>query len=180
VDYADPQHSGGLIIDMGIHDFDTARWLMASEVERVSAEGSLLVCDELRRVGDIDNACILLRFASGALGTIEVSRTARYGYDIQTEVLGADGALRIGASAKRGLEDVQLLLPQAASDDPTPPFVQRFAPAYRAQIEDFVECVRGDRPPRASGADALAAIQIAEAATLAARRGQPVEVLAHV
>jgi predicted dehydrogenase len=180
VAYADPQHSGGLIIDMGIHDFDMARWLMSSEVERVSAEGSLLVCDELRRVGDIDNAFVLLRFASGALGTVEVSRTARYGYDIQTEVLGSDGALRVGASSARGLEDAQLLPPQAASDDPTPPFVRRFAKAYRAQIEDFLACVRDDRPPRAGGADALAAIQIAEAATLAARGGQPVEVTARV
>jgi inositol 2-dehydrogenase len=180
VAYADPRHSGGLIVDMGIHDFDMARWLTSSEVERVSAEGTLLVCDELRQVGDIDNAIVLLRFASGAVGSIEVSRTARYGYDIQAEVLGSDGAIRLGPSAERGLEDVQLLGAQPVSDDPTPPFVHRFADAYRAQIVDFIDCVQHDRPPRAGGADALAAIRIAEAATAAAHSGQSVEVMTHV
>ena len=180
VDFADPRHSGGLIIDMGIHDFDMARWLMSSEVERVSAEGSLLVCDELRRVGDIDNATVLLRFASGAIGSIEVSRTAKYGYDIQAEVLGSKGAVRVGATAARALDEVQVLSAEPVINDPTPPFVRRFAPAYRAQVQDFIRCVQEDRPPLATGEDALAAIQIAEAATLAARSGQPVEVLTRV
>jgi predicted dehydrogenase len=165
---------------MGIHDFDLARWLMSSEVERVSAEGNLLVCEELRRVGDIDNAIVNLRFASGALGSIEVSRTARYGYDIQSEVLGSDGAVRIGASSTRGADEMQLLPAQVPEDDPTPPFVRRFAKAYRAQIEDFVACVQHDRTPRAGGEDALAAIEIAEAATESARCGQPMVVASEV
>ncbi len=94
--FADPQHSGGLIIDMGIHDFDLARWLMGAEVERVSAEGTLMVCHDLAAVGDIDNAVVNLRFRSGALGNVEVSRNAFYGYDIRTEVLGSEGAVTIG------------------------------------------------------------------------------------
>src|SRR5437660_12267455 len=61
-DYADPSQSGGLILDMAIHDFDLARWLMGSEVERVSAEGTLLVCEQLQHVGDIYNAVLYLRF----------------------------------------------------------------------------------------------------------------------
>jgi inositol 2-dehydrogenase len=173
VGFADPAHSGGLIVDMGIHEFDLARWLMSSEVEHVSAEGSLLVCEELRRVGDIDNATVNLRFASGALGNVDLSRTAPYGYDIRSEVLGSEGAVRVGGGS---VSEVQVLRPQRARDDPTPPFVRRFADAYRAQIVDFVECVEYDRSPRAGGEDALAAIQIAEAATLAARTGQTMEV----
>src|SRR5947209_16735145 len=73
-EYADPAKSGGLIIDMAIHDFDLARWLMGSEVERVGAEGTLLVCEQVKLVGDIDNAVINLRFVNGALGNVEVSR----------------------------------------------------------------------------------------------------------
>jgi inositol 2-dehydrogenase len=180
VNFADPKHSGGLIIDMGIHDFDMARWLMSSEVEHVTAEGSLLYCEELRRVGDIDNAIISLRFASGGLGAVEVSRTARYGYDIQLEVVGSEGALRVGATSARTTEELVVLAAQPATDDPTPPFVRRFANAYRAQIVDFIDCVQHDRAPRASSEDALAAIQIAEAATESARSGTRVEVLAHV
>ena len=97
VEFADPAKSGGLIVDMGIHDCDLARWLMADEVEHVSAEGALLVCHELATVGDIDNAVINLRFSSGALGNVELSRNAFYGYDIRTEVLGSEGAVTIGA-----------------------------------------------------------------------------------
>jgi predicted dehydrogenase len=93
---ADPAKSGGLIIDRAIHDFDLARWLMGCEVERVTAEGALLVCPELEAVGDFDNAGVNLRFASGALGNVEISRNAFYGYDIRTEVLGSDAALLIG------------------------------------------------------------------------------------
>jgi predicted dehydrogenase len=70
-EYASPAQSGGLIFDMAIHDFDLARWLIGSEVERVTAEGTLLVCKELETVGDIDNALINLRFMSGALGMLK-------------------------------------------------------------------------------------------------------------
>ena len=162
IEYANPAASGGLIVDMGIHDFDLARWLMDSEVERVSAEGSLLACDELRALGDIDNAVINLRFASGALGNVEVSRNATYGYDIRTEVLGSEGTVRIGGSA--ATQHPEVLRQTHTVQDP-PHFIRRFGAAYRAQIEHFVECVRTARQPRVSGADALAAIQIARAAT---------------
>jgi inositol 2-dehydrogenase len=171
LDYADPAHSGGLIVDMGIHDFDMARWLMSSEVERVSADGNVLVCTEMARVGDIDNAVVNLRFASGALGNVEVSRTAHYGYDLRTEVLASDGAVRIGGSAP---DEVQVLTAQPEPQDNVPHFVRRFGAAYKAQIEDFVDCVLHQRTPRVGGADALAAIQIAQAATRSVQTGAPV------
>jgi inositol 2-dehydrogenase len=173
LDYADPAQSGGLIVDMGIHDFDLARWLMSSEVERVSAESSVLVCEELREMGDADNALINLRFASGELGNVEVSRNARYGYDIRTEVLGSEGAVRVGSASTA---EVEVVLPASPKDETTPHFVRRFGAAYRAQIEHFLDCVRRDRQPEVGGADALAAIQIAHAATVSARTGQAVVV----
>jgi predicted dehydrogenase len=146
---------------------------MSSTVERVFAEATQLVCEELGQVGDYDNAIVSLRFASGALGSIEVSRTAKYGYDIRAEVLGSEGAVRVGDTPPDS-HGLALLRPEAPTTDPTPPFVRRFAMAYRAQIEDFVDCVQRDRPPRAGGAEALAAIEVAEAATLAAHRHSPV------
>jgi predicted dehydrogenase len=129
------------------------------------------VCSELSRVGDIDNAVINLRFASGALGNVEVSRTAYYGYDLRTEVLASEGAVRIGGAST---DDVQVLTPQAAGHDETPHFVRRFGAAYRAEIEHFVDCVQHERTPQVGGADALAAIQIAQAATRSARTGVPI------
>ncbi len=129
-EYADPTLSGGLIFDMAIHDFDLARWLMDSEVERVTAEGSLLVCQELAAVGDIDNALINLRFHSGALGNVEVSRNAFYGYDIRSEVLGSEGALTIGVQQ---YTPVVLFTRAGAQHDVMPYLMERFGEAYRAQ-----------------------------------------------
>ena len=170
-DFADPAHSGGLILDMGIHDFDLARWLMGSEVERVTAEGTLLVCDDLRAVGDFDNAVINLRFAGGALGNVEVSRTALYGYDVRAEVLGSAGIVRMGGTK----EPAQMLSTQhGAPDEAASYLMNRFGEAYRAQLFHFVDCILDDQPPAVSGADALAAFEIALAATHAAQTGQPV------
>ncbi len=170
-EYADPALSGGLIVDMAIHDFDLARWLMSSEVERVSAEGALMVCEELAQVGDIDNAVMTLRFASGALGTVEVSRNAFYGYDIRTEVLGSEGAVTIGVHQHT---PVVLLTRSGAQHDVVPYLMERFGDAYRAQMQHFVNCVRDDQPPAVGGADALAALEIGIAATQAYQTGLPV------
>lgn len=117
VEFADPASSGGLVLDMGIHDFDLARWLMRAEVVRVSAETSVTFCRELERVGDVDGAVINLRFDDDALGTVEVGRNGTYGYDVRTEVVGTEGAVRVGfvppvktrADANDGLgEDIRM------------------------------------------------------------------------
>jgi scyllo-inositol 2-dehydrogenase (NAD+) len=173
--YANPAVSGGLVLDMAIHDFDLARWLMSSDVERVSAEGTRLACEQLASVGDIDNAVINVRFVSGAVGNVEVSRNARYGYDIRTEVLGTEGAVSVGGSAE-GAREVRLLTAQPADPHGLPHFVQRFAVAYRAQIEHFVDCWHTHRPPSVGGADALAAFEIAQAATEAWQTGRSIGV----
>lgn len=173
LEYADPAKSGGLIIDMAIHDFDLARWLMNDEVERVYAEGGVLVYPELAEVGDIDNAMICLRFVRGGLGNVEVSRNARYGYDIQCEILGSEGALRVGYLRET---PVLVLTHQGAHHDVVPYFPERFGPAYAAQIEHFVRCVRRDETPAVGPGDARAALQISIAATRSQREGRPVRV----
>ncbi len=171
LEYADPRKSGGLILDMGIHDIDLARWLMGSEVERVTAEGSTLVCKTLEAVGDIDNALINLRFVNGALGNIEVSRNAFYGYDIRTEVLGSEGAVMVGVHQHT---PVLLLTRGGAQYDITPYLMERFGEAYRAQVQHFVDCLAGGRTPQVSGADAYAAYEIGVAATQSYQTGRPV------
>lgn len=170
-EYADPAKSGGLILDMAIHDFDLARWLMGSEVERVTAEGTTLVCNVLASVGDIDNAVINLRFASGALGNVEVSRNAFYGYDIRTEVLGSEGAVMIGTHQQT---PVLLLTRAGAQHDITPYLMERFGDAYRTQLQHFVDCLRSGRPPLVTGKDALAAFEIGVAATQSYQTQRPV------
>jgi scyllo-inositol 2-dehydrogenase (NAD+) len=173
LEYANPAVSGGLIVDMGIHDFDVVRWLMGDEVTRVYTETAALVYPELTTVGDVDNAQIALKFAKGGVGNIEVSRTARYGYDIRAEVVGTEGTLQVGY-----LQETAVLTMTSAGvrHDVVPHFPQRFGPAYTAQIASFADCVREGKAPLVTAEDARAALQAAIAATRSQHEALPVSV----
>jgi scyllo-inositol 2-dehydrogenase (NAD+) len=171
LEFARRENSGGMILDMGVHDFDMARWLMGSEVVRVQTEGECLVFPELKEVGDIDNALINLRFANNAVGNISLSRNATFGYDIRTEVLGSEGVLQIG-----NLQQTPTLVMtrQGISYDTIPGFMERFGDAYAAEIRAFVDCILEDREPRVTGEDARKATAIGMAATLSLDETRPV------
>lgn len=173
LEYANPAVSGGLILDMGIHDFDLLRWLTGDEIERVYTEVASLVYPELQDVGDVDNAMINVRFMRGGLGNVEVSRTAHYGYDIQCNVIGTKGALQIGYLQQT---PVLTLTREGARHDVVPHFPERFGQAYTTQIEHFVECLRDGKQPSATHIDARAALQAAIAATVSQHEGRIVNV----
>jgi predicted dehydrogenase len=171
LEYANPAISGGLIIDMAIHDFDSIRWLMDDDIQRVYTESASLVYPELMSVGDVDNAMINLRFERGGLGNIEVSRTAIYGYDIRCEIVGAQGTIEIGYLRET---PITLLTKEGVTHDVVPHFPQRFGKAYTAQIEKFVECLQQELPPPVTAADARAALQASMAATISQHENRPV------
>ncbi len=172
LEFARRENSGGLIMDMGVHDFDLARWLMGSEVVRVQSEGGCLVYPELKEVSDIDNAMINLKFANGAVGNIDVSRNAVYGYDIRTEVLGSEGGVLIGNLQKTAT----LVMTRAGvTHDTVPYFMERFGEAYANEIRDFVACLVENRPPSVTGLDARKATAIGIAATLSLDEERPVQ-----
>lgn len=173
LEYANPAISGGLIIDMGIHDFDIARWLMGDEVERVYAEASSLVFPELQPVGDVDSALVSLRFNRGGLGNVEVSRTGVYGYDIQCEIVGSKGAIRVGYLQHT---PVTIFTREGAQYDIVPHFPQRFGAAYTRQIEHFVDCLHAQREPLVTPNDARAALQIGIAAARSQHEGRVIHV----
>lgn len=173
LEYANPAVSGGLILDMAIHDFDLVRWFMGDEIQRVYTETATLVYPELQDVGDVDNAMINMRFNKGGLGNIEVSRTAHYGYDIQCNVIGTKGALQIGYLQET---PVLTLTREGAHHDVVPYFQERFGPAYTAQVANFIECLRDDKPPSVTSFDARAALQAAIAATVSQHEGRVVNV----
>ena len=172
LEFARRENSGGLIMDMGVHDFDLARWLMGSEVVRVQSEGGCLVYPELNDVGDIDNAMINLKFANGAIGNIDVSRNAVYGYDVRTEVLGSEGGLLVGKLQQTA---VLAMTRQGVTHDTAPYFMERFGEAYAAEIRGFVTCILEDHPPGVTGLDARRATEIGIAATRSLDEGQPVD-----
>jgi predicted dehydrogenase len=173
LEYADPNKSGGILIDMTIHDVDICQWLMGAAIERVYARGGALVYPELAEVGDVDNALALVDFVGGGLGFLEASRNARYGYDIQCEIIGSEGALRVGYLQET---PVLHLTPAGAQHDVVPYFMERFGNAYAAQIEDFANAVQQGRPPQVGLTEARQALQVCIAATHSLRQGRPVTV----
>jgi scyllo-inositol 2-dehydrogenase (NAD+) len=170
IEYADPRSSGGLIIDMGIHDCDLARWYMG-DVVAVQAIGGLLAYPELGSVGDIDNAVLSLIFASGRLGVIDITRNGIYGYDIMAELLGTKGTLRVGYLRETPL---MVMTKGQVAHDTVPYFMERFGEAYTAQLENFARNVLEDRQPPITVDDGVEALRVAIAATRAQKSGERV------
>lgn len=173
VEYANPRSSGGLIVDMGIHDIDLARWFMG-EVRTAHAIGGTLAYPELGAVGDIDNAVVTLQFEDGRLGVIDLTRNGIYGYDITTELLGTAGTLRVGY-----LRETPLLVMTArgVTHDTVPYFMERFEKAYVAQLQDFARAILAGRAPSVTIDDGIKALNICLAATRSRESGRPVDVV---
>lgn len=172
LEYANPASSGGILVDMGIHDFDLARWFMG-DVATVSAVGATLAYPELETVGDLDNAIASLVFTSGRLGVIDLSRNGFYGYDISTELLGTQGTVRIGYLRET---PILLMTKNSVAHDTVPYFMERFDRAYTLQLQNFAQNVLHDRQPPITAADGVQALRVALAATAACRSGQRVVV----
>jgi inositol 2-dehydrogenase len=164
--------SGGFFVDVTIHDLDTARW-MVGEVVEVSAFGTALADPALAGIGDLDTAVVVLRFEGGALGVIDNSRAAGYGYECATEVMGSRATVRIDHPQPLHYE---WRTPGWAARPLVRDFEQRYPLAYALELESFAACVREGRPPAVTGEDALAAFDLAVAADRAWRTGRTVPV----
>lgn len=166
--------SGGLFRDMMIHDFDMARFLLAEEPAEVFALGSALVDPAIGRAGDVDTAAVLMKTASGRIAQISNSRRATYGYDQRIEVHGSKGMLRAGNIHETTVESATSAGFRA---DPVQNFfLERYAGAYRAELDAFVTACKGGKAPMPSGLDGLKAQILADAATESSRTGKPVAV----
>ena len=172
LEYANPKSSGGMLIDMGIHDFDLARWFMG-DVKTVATIGATIAYPELMTVGDIDNAVASLTFTSGKIGVVDLSRSGIYGYDIATEILGLEGTLKIGYLRET---PVMVLTKNSVTHDTVPYFMERFRDAYTTQLQNFAQNVLQERPAPITIDDGLEALRIGVAATRAHETQQPVAV----
>jgi predicted dehydrogenase len=161
--------SGGFFADVTVHDLDMARWL-AGEVVEVSAHGASLD-PAFAAVAELDTAVVVLRFASGALGVIDNSRSAGYGYECSTEVVGTLATARIDAPP-----GPRWLTPGQSAHGVPRDFAERFPQAYAAELDAFARCVRDGTPPLVDGHDAMAAFDLATAAAESWRTGRPVAV----
>jgi len=165
--------SGGLFRDMAIHDFDTGRWLLGEPVTEVFAAAACLIDPAIGEAGDVDTAKILMRTAGGKLCLISNSRRSGYGYDQRIEAFGSKGMARAGNQLESATQAWTEAGP--AADRLQNFFLDRYAEAYRREMDHFAEVLAGAAP--AIGlADGLAALALAEAAGESARTGAPVRV----
>jgi myo-inositol 2-dehydrogenase/D-chiro-inositol 1-dehydrogenase len=164
--------SGGLFLDMAVHDLDLARFLVG-EVAEVQAWGSVLIDERFAEANDVDTAVTLLRFHNGVLGVAETSRQSNWGYDIRTEVAGAVGKVVIEASQKTPLLFAKDF---SSSHDHFDNFPDRFEQAYRLQLESFFRDLQAGRRPSPGPEDALETLRLAIAVTKSWREKRPVRI----
>ena len=164
--------SGGIFLDMTIHDFDMARYLMQDEVEEVYAAGAVLVDPRIVDLGDVDTAAVTLHFRSGAIGVIDNSRRAVYGYDQRAEVFGEKGAIVVSNPKP----DTAVISDEQG--DHTSPllhfFVERYTDSYVAEIKAFIKCIRSGKEPPVTGLDGKVAVVMGYAAKLSYEEHRPV------
>ncbi len=166
--------SGGMFLDMTIHDFDMVRFLSGSEVDEVHAFGAVLVDPAIGAAGDVDTAVVTLKLANGALAVIENSRKAVFGYDQRLEVFGSEG----GVEASNELP-CQVKLRTAAgirAENPLYFFLERYQRSFVAELEAFIACIREDRQPPVGGRDGLMSVLIGLAAGRSMVENRPVRV----
>ncbi|MFF2014513.1 inositol 2-dehydrogenase [Paenibacillus sp. NPDC058177] len=165
--------SGGIFMDMMIHDFDMARFLSGSEVEEVYTQGSVLIDPVFGQYGDVDTAIVTLRFANGALGVIDCSRKAAYGYDQRVEVFGSKGSV----TAANDFPNTAVLSTEDGiqSDKPLHFFLERYNAAYVDETQQFIDTLLLGKAVSVNGNDGWQAERIARAAKLSMQENRPIK-----
>jgi scyllo-inositol 2-dehydrogenase (NAD+) len=165
--------NGMLFYANSIHDFDLARWLMQDEVSQVHAFTTVAIRPEVARFGDVVAGVVNLKFAQGAIGNVESYAQAVYGYDVRTEIVGSKGSILVGSLNRT---PALFLTAHGSTQANADHFLATFADAYLAELQDFVESVLQDRPPRVGGEDGLKALAIAVAAEASHLQAKPMKV----
>jgi myo-inositol 2-dehydrogenase/D-chiro-inositol 1-dehydrogenase len=165
--------SGGIFFDMTIHDFDMARYLVGSDVDELFAAGGVMVDSKIGEAGDIDTAIITLRFKNGAIGTIDNSRKAVYGYDQRVEVFGSGGM--VAAFNNTQDSNVYSDADGVHSAKPLYFFLERYMTSFVEEMKAFVACVRNNTQPPVTGADGRIPVLMGMAAGKSYRENRPVK-----
>ncbi len=165
--------SGGIFLDMTIHDFDMARYLIGSEVEEIFATGAVLVDPAIGEMGDVDTAAITLRYANGAIGTIDNSRQAVYGYDQRVEVFGSKGVL---ISDNNRPHNANLYAEDRATMAlPHFDVLDLYRDSFIAELESFLDAIQQDTEPLVTGLDGRYPLVMGLAAAKSLRENRPVK-----
>jgi myo-inositol 2-dehydrogenase/D-chiro-inositol 1-dehydrogenase len=164
--------SGGIFLDMMIHDFDMARYLIDDEVKELYAVGGVRIDPKIGKAGDIDTAVVTLKFANGCFATIDNSRQAVYGYDQRVEVFGSKGM----ASTENNTPNRSRLSTSdgVREDLPLYFFMERYIESYLNEMNAFIECIIEDKVPPVTGQDARVPVVMGKAARLSYEQNRPV------
>jgi myo-inositol 2-dehydrogenase/D-chiro-inositol 1-dehydrogenase len=166
--------SGGIFLDMTIHDWDMARFQAGSEVEEVYATGSVFIDPEIEKAGDIDTAVAVLKFKNGALGIIDNTRQAVYGYDQRVEVFGSKGCV---VADNEATNTVRIYTAECINIDKIPYFfMDRYMESYATELKYFFECLRENKEPKPNGDDSLQNVLVALAAKKSYEENRPVKI----
>jgi myo-inositol 2-dehydrogenase/D-chiro-inositol 1-dehydrogenase len=164
--------SGGIFMDMTIHDFDMARFLIGDDVEEIYTTAGVMVDPEIGAAGDLDTALLVLRFRNGVIGTIDNSRKAVYGYDQRVEVFGSKGKI-----ATENCYPNQAVVSSASAvytDLPLNFFMERYKASFTSELQSFVAAIREQRPTAVTGSDGRAPVVMAMAARKSFDEHRPV------
>jgi len=165
--------SGGIFLDMTIHDFDMVRFQTGGEVEEVFATGAVLIDKGIGKAGDVDTAIVTLRFANGALGVIDNSRKAAYGYDQRVEVFGSKGA---AVAENDAPSTVKLSNDRGViGDKPLYFFLERYKDSFVVEMRAFLDAVINNKPTLVTGEDGLQDLRVGLAAKLSLAEKRPVK-----
>ena len=166
--------SGGIFLDMMIHDFDMARYLIGSEVEEVFTLAAVRIDPAIGKVGDLDTAVVSLKFDNGVIGTIDNSRKAVYGYDQRVEVFGSKGMVQ---TENKTPTSARVSGPEGVITDlPLYFFLERYTDSFVLEMREFIQCVVDGTEPTATGIDGEMSVKIGKAARLSYDEHRPVKV----
>lgn len=166
------RNSGGIFVDMTVHDFDLARYLIGCEIEEIYATGTINIVPELADLGDLDTTLLIMRFQNGVLGMIDNSRKAVFGYDQRVEVFGSGGSAQTG-----NRYDNAVTISDGASIRRDPPyefFMERYTESFAREMESFVRALIEGTPIEVDGFDGRMPVVMGKAAFLSHERGRPV------
>jgi myo-inositol 2-dehydrogenase/D-chiro-inositol 1-dehydrogenase len=165
--------SGGIFRDFSVHDFDALRFVTGQETVEVYADGAVLNFPQFARYGDIDTGVVALRLSGGTFGILSVTRHDPLGYDIRMELLGSGDSIVVGWDDRLPLRSIERGASPAPADAYAN-FQQRFAEAYRAEMQAFVEVAAGRRSSPCTAEDAFEAMRVAVACDRSREEHRPV------
>lgn len=166
--------SGGIFLDMMIHDFDMARFLVGSEIEEVYTNAAVRVDPKIGEAGDLDTAVVMLKFANGVIGTIDNSRQAVYGYDQRVEVFGSKGSVSTGNNYPNTV--TFSTADTIHRDLPLNFFMERYTESFVNEMQAFVDAIATDTPVPCGGLDGLLSVKIGIAARKSYDENRPVRI----